>query len=122
METFVSVRPEHLNHFDKLFGGQMLKWVDEFAWLAAARDYPGCALVTRAMDNVEFRRGVDSGAILRFDVQQGTLGKTSVTYAVAVHATPYGSQAEEEVFRTSVTFVCIDKTGEKTCLCKGRCR
>ena len=51
MDTFTLVRTEHLNHHGKLLGGQLLKWVVEFAWLAAARDFCGSVLVTRAMDN-----------------------------------------------------------------------
>jgi hypothetical protein len=58
MDTYTLVRTEHLNHNEKLFGGQLLKWVDEFAWLAAARDFCGSVLVTRAMDNSEFRHTV----------------------------------------------------------------
>ena len=55
METFALVRPEHLNHHGFLFGGALLKWVDEFAWLVASRDYPGCTFVTVAMDDIVFR-------------------------------------------------------------------
>jgi acyl-CoA hydrolase len=40
MQTFTTVRPEHLNYHGFLFGGQLLLWVDEFAWMAAARDNP----------------------------------------------------------------------------------
>ncbi|HSO80381.1 MAG TPA: hotdog domain-containing protein, partial [Chromatiaceae bacterium] len=35
MESYKVVRPEHLNHFGHLFGGCLLKWVDEIAWIAA---------------------------------------------------------------------------------------
>lgn len=31
MENFTLVRPEHLNHHGYLFGGVLLKWVDEYA-------------------------------------------------------------------------------------------
>ena len=36
MESYKVVRPEHLNHFGHLFGGCLLKWVDEIAWIAAS--------------------------------------------------------------------------------------
>ena len=39
MDTFTLVRTGHLNHQGNLFGGQLLKWVDEYAWFAATRDY-----------------------------------------------------------------------------------
>ena len=68
METFTLVRPEHLNHHGQLFGGRLLEWVDEFAWLAAARDYPSNELVTRAMDSIDFKYGIPNGSILRFSI------------------------------------------------------
>ena len=70
MESYKVVRPEHLNHFGYLFGGFLLKWVDEIAWIAASRDHPGCSFVTVTMDRVEFRRGVRQGAVLRFDASE----------------------------------------------------
>ncbi len=49
VERYKVVRPEHLNHFGYLFGGCLLKWVDEIAWIAASRDHPGCSCVTVAV-------------------------------------------------------------------------
>ena len=81
MESHKVVRPEHLNHFGYLFGGFLLKWVDEISWIAASRDYPGCSFVTVTMDKVEFRRGVRQGTVLRFDARESAHGTTSVEYA-----------------------------------------
>jgi acyl-CoA hydrolase len=113
MNTFTLVRPEHLNHHGYLFGGQLLKWVDEFAWLVAARDYPQEMLVTRAMDSVEFKTKVENGSILRFQALPHRKGNTSVTYNVNVFAGAPRKHAEEHVFSTNVTFVCIDGRGRK---------
>ena len=35
VQHFRLVMPEHMNHFGDLYGGNMLKWVDEIAWIAA---------------------------------------------------------------------------------------
>jgi acyl-CoA hydrolase len=113
MECFALVRPEHLNHHGYLFGGSMLKWVDEYAWLAASREYHGCSLVTVAMDKIVFREPVQNGSILRFDVQRERQGTTSVTYSVNVHADAPGAAHEKHVFATQVTFVCIGPDGIK---------
>lgn len=107
------VRTEHLNHHGYLFGGQMLKWVDEFAYLAAARDYPGVLLVTRAMDRIEFRTHVDNGSILRFRVLPLSKGTTSVTYEVRVYADAPGAMEEKLVFTNHITFVALDSEGGK---------
>ena len=50
MENHRLVLPEHLNHYGFLFGGHLLKWVDEFAYIAATIEYPGYNFVTIGMD------------------------------------------------------------------------
>jgi acyl-CoA hydrolase len=113
VNTFCFVRPEHLNHHGFLFGGQLLKWIDEYTWLAAARDYPGCSLVTRAMDNIQFRKRVCNGAILRFSMEMQKQGMSSVTYSTEVFASDQSSRCEEMVFSTHVTFVAVNEQGTK---------
>jgi acyl-CoA hydrolase len=113
MDLFTIVRPEHLNHYGHLFGGQMLKWIDEYAYLVAVREFPGARLVTRAMDDVSFTRGVQVGSTLRFSVSRCNLGTTSVRYAVNVFAQECGALDEYHVFCTTITFVCIGATHEK---------
>ena len=118
MEAFCLVRPEHLNHQGFLFGGQLLKWIDEYTWLAAARDFPGSILVTRAMDNIQFRKRVCNGAILRFEIQLQKRGNSSVTYFVEVFASDQSTRSEEIVFSTHVIFVAVDEKGAKISLPK----
>ena len=45
MENHRLVLPEHLNHYGFLFGGHLLKWVDEFAYIAATIEYPNFTFV-----------------------------------------------------------------------------
>lgn len=118
MESYKVVRPEHLNHYGYLFGGFLLKWVDELTWIAASRDYPGCRFVTVGMDRVEFHRSVRQGTVLRFEAQRSEVGRTSVQYAVAVYADDLETGAEELIFSTRVSFVCLDGQGRKTPLPK----
>lgn len=118
MENYKVVRPVHLNHYGYLFGGELLKWVDEISWIAASRDYPGCKFVTVSMDRVEFMGSVRQGSVLRFDVSRFQVGKTSVQYEVTVYSDDLDSGREEQVFSTHVTFVCLNDTGHKTPLPK----
>jgi acyl-CoA hydrolase len=86
VNNYTIVRFEHLNQHDSLFGGQMLSWVDEFAWLTAARDFSGHRLVTRAMDRISFEKAVPNGSILRFHILPCKQGNSSITYNVDVFA------------------------------------
>ncbi len=118
MDTYTIVRPEHLNHHGYLFGGRLLQWVDEAAWLTAARDFTGYSLVTRAMDDIDFRTRIVNGSILRLHILPFKQGNTSITYVVEVFADEPGATEEKQVFSTKVTFVCVDEKGVKQTLPK----
>lgn len=118
METYKLVLPGHLNHYGYLFGGNMLKWVDEYSWIAATNDYPDCNFVTIALDTVEFKHSVQQGSILRFDIRVLKEGKTSVTYHVQVYRKTIECCGEVQVFSTNVILVNIDSDGKKRPLVK----
>lgn len=113
MDNFTLVRPEHLNHHGYLFGGALLKWVDELAWLAASRDFAGCTLVTVGMEKIQFRQRVENGSILRFSILPLTQGSSAVTYSVEVFADAPGGREETPVFSNRITFVRLDEQGRK---------
>lgn len=116
MESHRIVMPEHLNHYGHLFGGRMLQWVDETAWIAASLDYPGCRLVTIAMDRVEFRKSVKQGDVIRIHVERARVGTTSVQYSVVSYREDTQTGTQEPVFSTHITFVCVNQDGSKTSL------
>lgn len=111
MQNYRLVHPEYLNHFGYLFGGYMLKWVDEMAWIAATMEYPGCHFVTIGMDQVEFKRSVKEGTILQFEMTRTRVGRTSVAYLVDVSR---GDDPDHEsIFSTTVTMVRVNEAGDK---------
>lgn len=113
MNNYAIVRQEHLNHYGFLFGGALLQWVDEYAWLVASRDFPGCPLVTVGMDKISFRKPVLNGSILRFNIRPLKQGKTSIQYTVDVYADAPGANSEQTVFSTIITFAHVDRDGSK---------
>ncbi len=108
MENHRLVLPQYLNHYGFLFGGYLLAWVDEMAYLAASSEFPNSKFVTVGMDDVEFKKTVREGSILHFNSQRVGKGNTSVTYAVSVR------REEIEIFSTNVTLVQVDDNGVKT--------
>ena len=80
MDHFKLVRPEHMNHYGFLFGGYLLQWIDEIAYITASVEFPEHRFVTVAMDNVEFRERIQTGEVLRFAVERARIGTTSVQY------------------------------------------
>ncbi len=113
MDNYLVVRSEHLNHHGFLFGGYMLQWVDEMAWLTASKDFPKCFMVTVGLEAVSFKERCICGSILRFSINPQKMGKTSITYSVSVYADEPGANTEKSILTTYVTFVRVDKEGNK---------
>ena len=116
MENHKLVLPGHLNHYGFLFGGNLLQWVDEYAWIAASLEYPGAQFVTIGMDKVEFRKNIRNGTILKFVIERGRVGRTSVQYGVLVFRGNGDACDNELLFSTNVTFVNVDAYGHKLAL------
>ncbi|MBL8889236.1 MAG: acyl-CoA thioesterase [Planctomycetaceae bacterium] len=114
MQTYKLVMPGDLNHYGFLFGGNLLKWVDEVAWIAATLHYPGMNFVTVAIDNVQFKKSIRQGSILRFECELERQGRTSVQFRVQVFRnSPEETENAEVVFSTVVTMVRVDELGQK---------
>lgn len=116
MENHKLVLPGDLNQNGYLFGGNLLKWVDEYAWIAASLEFPGCSFVTIAMDNVVFKKSVKEGSILKFDVRLKKTGNTSVQYNVNILCQQSCDEKMMKVFSTIITFVNIDSSGMKNAI------
>jgi acyl-CoA hydrolase len=108
------VQPEHMNEQGALFGGYLLKWMDEFAYITASLNYPGNRFVTIGLDKVEFRHPIALGEILRFSVNESRKGTTSVEYLVEVFGEKEAASDNTALFATKITFVNIKDGGNKT--------
>jgi acyl-CoA hydrolase len=107
------VLPEHLNDQGSLFGGYLLKWLDEFAYITANMDFPGNRFVTIALNNVAFKHPIHCGQILCFSVNKNRAGRTSVEYRVEVFGELEKKKNEGVLFETTITFVNVTETGQK---------
>ncbi len=114
MQHYKIVLPADLNDYGSLFGGALLKWVDEIAYIRVSLDFPEQHFVTIGLNNVEFRHSIREGQILRFECTKTRVGTTSVTYGVKVYGARYNTDSEMVLFENDISFVCIDKQGKKT--------
>jgi acyl-CoA hydrolase len=113
MDHYKLVLPEHLNHYGYLFGGNLLQWIDEIGYIAANLQFPGHEFVTIGLDNVVFKQSIKLGSILKFETKLIRLGNTSATYNVKVSCEDRDTGCVAHVFETNITFVSIDKSGNK---------
>ena len=56
VEQIHLLMPTHINGFGRLFGGQLLAWIDEVAGIVAKRHSESIA-ITAAIDNLQFKEG-----------------------------------------------------------------
>lgn len=63
VETVHMVRPNHMNAAGRLFGGQLMQWLDEVAGLVAKRHIKG-NVITASVDNLRFIHGAYQGEMV----------------------------------------------------------
>ncbi|MEM8843476.1 MAG: acyl-CoA thioesterase [Pseudomonadota bacterium] len=112
MDHYKYVISEHLNHYGTLYGGNLLKWIDEIGYITASIEYPDCRFVTVALKDVEFRHRIQLGAVLVFSVNNIGSGNSSVTYNVKVFSA-IDKMKDTVLFETDITFVNVDENGNK---------
>ena len=116
MQHYKIVLPADLNDYGSLFGGTLLKWIDEIAYIRVSLDFPGQHFVTIGLDHVEFKHPIRKGQILNFKCEKTRVGNTSVTYNVKVYGARYNTESEDILFENNITFVCVDENGTKSAI------
>ena len=81
---FKAVFPGETNHYDTLFGGTALQWMDEVAFIAATR-FTREKVVTVSSDKVVFKTPIPSGSLVELDAQIVKIGNTSIEVKVDVY-------------------------------------
>ena len=108
MQQYI-LRPAHINPYGRLFGAQLLKWIDEVAGIVAVR-HCNAIVTTAAIDNLEFKEPAYSGQMIVLLGQVTYVGRTSMeirvdTYTEALDGT------RKMINRAYLTMVAIDNEG-----------
>ena len=77
--------PKDTNALGTIFGGVILSQIDQAAAIEAHKYHKG-AVVTVAMDEIEFKQPVFVGDVISYYTRTHKLGRTSVTIDVHVYA------------------------------------
>ncbi len=78
------VFPGDTNHMGTLFGGTLMAWMDRSAFFAASRRARG-TVVTRKVDELEFRVPIHVGDFVELISRVESVGRTSMSVLVEVH-------------------------------------
>jgi acyl-CoA hydrolase len=111
MQHRTIVLPEYLNDQGFLFGGNLLKWVDEYAYITASLEFPGNRFVTISLDEVNFKHPVLPGEIICFDINCVHQGNTSIRYSVSITGEKLAGH-DQPLFATNISFVNVGEDGK----------
>lgn len=105
------VKPEDLNARGTLFGGQMLRWIDEEAAIFCMCQLNSKNIVTKIMSEVDFIATAKTGDVVEIGCELVSFGKTSVTISCAVR----NKDTQRLITKIDkIVFVHVDENGKPT--------
>lgn len=102
--------PAHINHYGRLFGGNLLKWIDELAGIVAIR-HCGTTVTTAAIDNLQFQAPAYSGDMIVLQGRVTYVGRTSMEIRVDTYREALDG-SREMINRAYIDMVAINCKGQ----------
>ena len=106
--VFKAVFPNTTNHYDTLFGGTAMQFMDEVAFITATR-YSRQKMVTVSSDRIDFKRPIPHGTIIELVGKVTYLGTTSLKVRVDIFVEEMYSTQKDKAVTGEFTFVAIDE-------------
>ena len=105
------VKPEDLNANGTLFGGSLLRWIDEEAAIYAIIQLGNRRSVTKLISEINFLSSAEQGDMIEMGLRAVSFGRTSLTMRAKVRNMITG-----EVILTidKIVFVSLDEEGRPT--------
>ncbi|MBR4016248.1 MAG: acyl-CoA thioesterase [Oscillospiraceae bacterium] len=104
------VRPMHMNHYGRLFGGELLKWIDELAGIVATR-HSNAMVTTAAIDNLQFQAPAHEGDMVVLQGMVTYVGRSSMEIRVDTYTETLSGQ-RKMINRAYIDMVAIDAQGQ----------
>lgn len=103
------VMSKDLNGANKLFGGTILAWMDEQAYIAVRLLLKSENVVTKYISEVEFLSGAGLGDIVEIETTVTKIGKTSISLSIEVN-----NKTTEKVMTkvSNITMVNVNSEGK----------
>ena len=80
-EAVYTVRPNHLNGANRLFGGVLMQWIDDVAGIVAKR-HCNCNVTTASVDNLTFLHGAYQNDVVIIQGKLTWVGTSSMEVCV----------------------------------------
>lgn len=78
------IKPGDLNANNTLFGGQLLKWIDEEAGIYAMTKIDSTKVVTKFMSEINFVSSAKQADVIEIGLEFISIGRTSITFRCEV--------------------------------------
>lgn len=103
------VAAKDLNSNGGLFGGRVLEWIDEEAFIYAACQLESTSVVTRSISDVHFLAGARQGDIVEIGTEVVEFGRTSISIECEVR----NRRTRQSITKVDrLVFVRVDGEGE----------
>ena len=103
------IRPAHINPYGRLFGAQLLKWIDELAGIVAVR-HANAIVTTAAIDNLQFKAPAYSGDLVVLCGHVTYVGRTSMEIRVDTFIEALDG-SRQHINRAYIDMVAINNDG-----------
>lgn len=110
VEKVCQLRPGHLNGAGRLFGGQLMKWIDEVGGLVGIR-HAQSDIVTASVDNLKFMRGAGLKDMLVMIGKITYTGRTSMEVRVDTYVENVADGMRRPINRAYLVLVAVDEQG-----------
>lgn len=78
------IKPGDLNARNTLFGGALLRWIDEEAGIYAMTKLDSKSVVTKYMSEIDFISSAKQGDVIEIGLGFHGIGKTSISFSCEV--------------------------------------
>ena len=103
--------PSNLNGYERLFGGQLMQWIDVVAAVAARR-HSGCEVTTACVDYLEFLSPAYVNETLLLEARVTYVGTTSMEVRVDTFVEALNGE-KRRVNRAYIVMVALDTETRK---------
>ncbi len=110
------VKPEDLNPNETLFGGSLLRWIDEEATIFTISLLDNKRVVTKFISEINFVSSARQGDIIEIGIAVVSFGRSSVTLRCEVR----NKLTQSSILTVDkLVFVTLDESGRPTPHCQG---
>ncbi|KAA3633440.1 MAG: acyl-CoA thioesterase [Bacteroidetes bacterium] len=103
------IKPGDLNARNTLFGGALLRWIDEEAGIYAMTKLESNSVVTKYISEINFVSSANQGDVIEIGLGFKSVGRTSITFSCVVRNL-FTKQVIIEI--DNIVFVHVDKAGK----------